>query len=68
MISIIHLRFRRAKRESDVATSFRSLGYPVTNWLSLAFVALIIWVTYETPGMRLSAVLIPVWLVVLGIG
>jgi aromatic amino acid transport protein AroP len=68
MISIIHLKFRRQKRERGVSTAFRSIGYPVTNYLCLAFVALIVWVTYETPGMRLSAYLIPVWLVVLGIG
>ncbi len=46
---------------------FASLG-PFTNYLCLAFVALIVWVTYETPGLRLSAYLIPVWLAVLGIG
>jgi aromatic amino acid transport protein AroP len=68
MISIIHLKFRRQKRESGTRTAFRSLGYPVTNYLCLAFVALIVWVTYETPGLRLSAYLIPAWLAVLGIG
>lgn len=68
MISIIHLKFRRQKRESGVQTAFRSLGHPVTNYLCLAFVALIVWVTYETSGLRLSAYLIPAWLAVLGIG
>jgi aromatic amino acid transport protein AroP len=68
MISIIHLKFRREKRAQGASTAFRSLGYPLTNYLCLAFVALIVWVTYETPGLRLSAVLIPVWLAVLGIG
>ncbi|WP_277186805.1 amino acid permease [Caballeronia sp. BR00000012568055] len=68
MISIIHLRFRREKRARGFGTAFQSLGYPITNYLCLAFVGLIVWVTYETPGMRLSALLIPVWLAVLGIG
>jgi aromatic amino acid transport protein AroP len=68
MISIIHLRFRREKRERGIATSFRSIGYPLTNYLCLAFVVLIVWVTYETPGLRLSAYLIPCWLAALGIG
>jgi aromatic amino acid transport protein AroP len=68
MISIIHLKFRRQKRASGAQTAFRSLGYPLTNYLCLAFVALIVWVTYETPGLRLSAYLIPAWLAVLGIG
>ncbi len=68
MISIIHLKLRREKRERGVQTVFASLGFPVTNYLCLAFVALIVWVTYETLGLRLSAYLIPVWLAVLGIG
>ncbi len=68
MISIIHLRFRRQKRAHGEETRFASLGYPVTNYLCLAFVALIVWVTYETPGLRLSTILIPVWLAALGIG
>lgn len=68
MISIIHLKFRRDKRERGATTSFRSLGYPLTNYLCLAFVAGIVWVMYETPELRLSVYLIPMWLVFLGIG
>jgi len=68
MISIIHLKFRRQKRERGVATSFRSLGYPLTNYLCLVFVAGIVWVMFETPGLRLSVYLIPIWLAVLRIG
>ncbi len=68
MISIIHLKFRREKRARGGKTAFRSFGYPLTNYLCLAFVALIVWITYETPGLRLSALLIPVWLAALGIG
>ncbi|MFM0135293.1 amino acid permease [Caballeronia grimmiae] len=68
MISIIHLKFRREKQERGVTTAFRSIGFPLTNYLCLAFVAGIVWVMFETPGLRLSVYLIPIWLAVLGIG
>ncbi|MEN7528297.1 MULTISPECIES: amino acid permease [unclassified Cupriavidus] len=67
MISIIHLMFRRAKRKAGETTSFRSLGYPLTNYLTLAFLAGILVVMFMTPGLRLSVYLIPVWLAVLGV-
>ncbi|MBI0329751.1 amino acid permease [Burkholderia plantarii] len=68
MISYIHLRFRQAKRAAGQTTLFRSLGHPLTNWLCLAFLAAILVVMYLDPDLRLSVYLIPVWLVVLGIG
>ena len=39
MITLIHLKFRQAKRAAGEETSFRSLGYPFTNYLCLAFMA-----------------------------
>ncbi|SAK44416.1 amino acid permease [Caballeronia ptereochthonis] len=68
MISIIHLGFRRQKRARNEATAFPSFGHPLTNYVVLAFLAGIVWVMYETPDLRLSVYLIPVWLAVLGIG
>jgi aromatic amino acid transport protein AroP len=67
MISIIHLKFRRDKRQAGETTSFRSLGYPFTNYLCLAFLAGILVIMYLTPGLQISVYLIPVWLVLLGI-
>jgi aromatic amino acid transport protein AroP len=68
MISWIHLRFRQHKAASGQATAFRSLGYPLTNYLCLAFLAAILVVMYLTPDLRISVYLIPAWLAVLGIG
>ncbi len=68
MISYIHLNFRAAKRAAGQPTQFRSLGYPLTNYLCLVFLAAILVVMYLTPDLRLSVYLIPVWLIVLGIG
>ncbi len=68
MISLIHLKFRQAKRADRQETRFKSLGYPFTNYLCLVFMAGILVVMYLTPGLRLSVYLIPVWLAVLAIG
>jgi len=68
MISWIHLRFRAQKKADGQATAFRSLGYPLTNYLCLAFLAGILAVMYLTPDLQLSVYLIPVWLAVLGAG
>jgi aromatic amino acid transport protein AroP len=68
MISWIHLRFRAHKRAAGQSTAFQSLGYPLTNYLCLIFLAGISVVMYLTPDLRLSVYLIPVWLAVLGAG
>ncbi|MFC5478544.1 amino acid permease [Massilia suwonensis] len=65
-ISLVHLRFRRAK--AAARTQFPSPFYPVANYLCLVFLAGITAIMYMTPGMRLSVYLIPVWLVVLCVG
>ena len=68
MISWIHLRFRAQKKVEGKVTSFRSLGYPLTNYLCLAFLAGILVIMYLTPELRISVYLIPVWLLALWIG
>lgn len=67
MISVIHLKFRHDKRKAGQSTTFRSLGYPLTNYLCLAFLAGVLVIMYLTPDLRLSVYLIPVWMAVLGI-
>jgi AAT family amino acid transporter/aromatic amino acid transport protein AroP len=68
MISFIHLRFRAAKRRAGETTLFRSLGYPLTNYLCLAFLAGILVVMWLIPDLRISVYLIPVWLAALAVG
>lgn len=65
MISLIHLKFRRDKARAGETTAFRSLGYPLTNYVSLAFLAGVLVVMYLIPDLRISVYLIPVWLGVL---
>ncbi|WP_342113317.1 amino acid permease [Pseudoduganella sp. OTU4001] len=68
MISWIHLRFRAQKKAEGHETGFKSWGYPLTNYLCLAFLAGILVIMYLTDGLRISVYLIPVWLLVLFIG
>lgn len=65
-ISIVHLRFRAARAGSK--TVFPSPFVPVANYLCLAFLAGILWVMYQTPGLRVSVYLIPAWLLLLCAG
>ncbi|MCU1730851.1 MULTISPECIES: amino acid permease [unclassified Pseudomonas] len=66
IISITHLKFRQAKAAQGQETFYKSLGYPLTNYLCLAFLAFILVVMWMTEGIRISVELIPVWLLVLG--
>ncbi|WP_110968084.1 amino acid permease [Pseudomonas huaxiensis] len=65
IISITHLKFRKAKAAQGQETFYKSLGYPLTNYLCLAFLAFILVVMWMTEGIRISVELIPVWLLVL---
>jgi len=68
MISLAHLKFRRKKDQQGVTTRFKALLYPVGNWICLIFLAAILVLMATTPGMAISVWLIPVWLLILGIG
>ncbi|MBW7983026.1 amino acid permease [Enterobacillus tribolii] len=68
MISLAHLRFRAAKNREGVTPKFRALWYPLGNYLCLLFMCGILIIMYMTPGIRISVELIPVWLIILGIG
>ncbi|MHA6197125.1 amino acid permease [Pseudomonas wadenswilerensis] len=65
IISITHLKFRKAKAAAGQETFYKSLGYPLTNYLCLAFLAFILVIMWRTEGIRISVELIPVWLAVL---
>ncbi len=68
MISLAHWKFRRKKMQQGAVPRFPALWYPVGNGLCLLFMAGILAIMLLTPGMAISVYLIPVWLVVLGIG
>lgn len=68
MISLSHLKFRAAKDKEGITPKFKSILYPFSNYLCLLFLAGVLVIMYMTPGIRISVLLIPVWLVILGIG
>jgi len=68
MISLAHLKFRRAKDQQGTTTRFKALFYPLGNWICLAFMLGILVIMAITPSMAISVWLIPVWVLVLGIG
>jgi aromatic amino acid transport protein AroP len=68
MISWSHLRFRRSKDNAGALTLFRSPWFPLSNYVCLAFVAILLVIMAITPGLRISVILIPIWLTLLGLG
>jgi aromatic amino acid transport protein AroP len=44
---------------------FKSFWFPVSNWICLAFMALILVILAMTPGLSMSVLLVPLWLAVM---
>lgn len=68
MISLAHIKFRRAKHQQGVTTRFPALLYPLGNWVCLLFMAAVLVIMLITPCMAISVYLIPVWIAILGVG
>ena len=68
MICLAHLKFRAAKNRQGVIPSFKALWYPFGNYLCLAFLGLILVIMYFSEGIRISVLLMPVWVAVLWCG
>ncbi|WP_020655934.1 amino acid permease [Massilia niastensis] len=62
MISITHLKFRRALRSQGASTSYPSWGYPLTNYVCLAFMAGILAVMALSADFMQAVLLIPLWI------
>lgn len=65
MISLAHLKFRSAMRRKGRDTRFKALFYPLGNYLCIAFMMMILGLMCGIDDMRLSAMLLPVWIVFL---
>ncbi|WP_225181941.1 amino acid permease [Pectobacterium aroidearum] len=68
MISLAHLKFRAQKDKEGTVTKFKALFYPMGNYICLLFLAGILVIMFLTPGIQISVMLIPVWLIILGVG
>jgi aromatic amino acid transport protein AroP len=68
LISLTHLKTRKAMLEEGQTLVFRSLWFPVSNWICLAFMAMVMVILAMTPGLNVSVMLVPVWLLVMWAG
>jgi aromatic amino acid transport protein AroP len=68
LISLTHLKTRKAMLEEGQTLVFRSLWFPVSNWICLAFMAMVMVILAMTPGLNVSVMLVPVWLLVMWVG
>ena len=68
LISLTHLKSRRAMVAAGETLVFKSFWFPVSNWICLAFMALILVILAMTPGLSVSVLLVPLWLVVMWAG
>lgn len=67
MISLTHLKFRRKKELEGAKLIFKSPLFPLSDYLCLAFMALILFILCLI-GMGTAVILMPVWIFVLAIG
>ncbi|GAB7532960.1 amino acid permease [Pseudomonas sp. 3A(2025)] len=65
MITLTHVRFRKAMNARGEALLFKALWYPAGNILCLAFMAMILIIMLMIPGIRISVFMIPAWIGVL---
>jgi len=61
LISITHIKFRKAMGEQGVTPSFKTFWFPFSNYLCLAFMAMIVSVMLAIDGIRESVYAMPVW-------
>ncbi|AKC31919.1 amino acid permease [Candidatus Pantoea carbekii] len=67
LISFTHMKFREKKDQQGIVTRFKSILYPVSNWICLLFMFFILIIMALTPGMATSVWLVPVWLLLLSV-
>ncbi|CUB00544.1 amino acid permease [Comamonas thiooxydans] len=61
IIIISHLNYRKLHDAKGTPRSFKAPLFPLTNYICLAAMALVVVVMLLTPGVRASAYAIPVW-------
>jgi len=64
MISLIHLKFKRAMKHEGTQTKFPALFSPISNYLVLAFMCVILYIMWYQ-GFMISVLILPVWILLL---
>lgn len=65
LIIVTHLKFRKYCKAAGIEPKFKSIGYPFTNYLSLAFLAGVIVLMATMEEMRLAVIITPLWLLII---
>ena len=68
MICVTHIKFRRHCEREGKHLAYRSPFFPVANYVCLVFFAGVIVCMTQIPDMQSSAIILPIWLVVLYVG
>lgn len=66
MIIVANLKFRKAKAGENI--EFKTPWHPVSNYVCLAFMVLLIILMTQIPDMRMAVYILPVWLLILWVG
>ena len=62
LIVITHLKFRKHCEASGIVPKFKSLFYPVADYLCLAFLAGILLIMATMDDMRPAVIVMPIWI------
>lgn len=68
MIIITNLKFRKAKGADADKLDFKTPLHPISNYISLAFLAMIVVLMTQIDDMKMAVYILPVWLLALWIG
>ena len=67
-IVVTHLKFRRKMEREGAHIKFRAPFYPWINYVCLLFLAGVVFMMAQLPGMQLAVLILPAWLLALWIG
>ncbi len=65
LIVLTHLKFREHCKAAGIIPKFKSLFYPFTDYLCLAFLASILIIMAMMDEMRLAVIVMPIWVLVI---
>ncbi|PVZ90352.1 amino acid permease [Serratia sp. S1B] len=61
MIALTHLNFKKAMISEGIKTKYPSLLYPITNYVVLAFIVVVLYIMWMQ-GFKESVIMLPIWI------
>lgn len=62
LISLTHLYFKRTLRNLAQQTLFPAVAYPLSNFLVLGFMGVVLWIMWQHPTFNIAVKLLPCWI------